>query len=72
MSVSRCLDLEIGRLPPDQWGAAIAQLPEVCQHPGDCTVRVGCRAYVADYYRAQWRIRKAREKRMGGNAHAAG
>lgn len=71
MSISHCLDLAIGRLPRERWADEIAKLPEVCPHPGDCTARGGCRAYVAEYYRAQWRIQLARE-RARGVAHAAG
>lgn len=69
MSASRCLDLTIGALPREQWAAAIAELPEHCQHPTACTVRVGCRAYVGDYYRMQWRIHNARER---ARAHLRG
>jgi hypothetical protein len=74
MGISRCLDVGIGKLPPEAWGAEIAKLPEVCPHPGDCTVRVGCREYVARYYRMQWHLRRNRERlaRKRGATHDAG
>lgn len=74
MSISHCLDINIGRLPPERWAAEIAKLPERCAHPGDCTVRTGCREYVAAYYRMQWQLRRNRERihaRKLGALHGA-
>lgn len=73
MGISHCLDVDIGKLPPDAWAAEIAKLPEVCQHPCDCTTGVGCREYVSRYYRMQWHLRRNRAllARKRGALHGA-
>lgn len=67
MSVSRCLGPALRALmgaPRAEWRWYIDALPERCPH-GDCTAQPGCRAYVADYFRIQWRMQVARERNHG-------
>lgn len=47
-----------------EWKNYIDQLPQRCPH-GDCTAQPGCRAYVADYFRIQWRMAVKREQLDG-------
>lgn len=64
MSVSRCLGQAVaalGGVPREEWKAYLDALPETCPHP-DCTTKLGCRGYVAEYFRMQWRIRGAQEQ----------
>src|SRR5574337_573986 len=61
MSVSRCLGPAsdaLGGIPRAQWKAYLDALPEACPHR-DCTAKPGCRGYVSDYFRMQWRIQMA-------------
>lgn len=74
MSVSRCLGeamAAIGNQPRGQWGAYLETLPEVCPHD-DCTSGQGCRGYVAEYFRMQWRIRVEHERLAKIKAMRAG
>lgn len=67
VSVSRCLGPAVRALmqvPRAQWREYIEQLPERCPH-GDCTAQLGCRDYVAGYFRIQWRMAVKREQLDG-------
>jgi len=58
VSVSRCLGPAVRELagrPRERWREYVDALPEQCPH-GDCSAQPGCRAYVADYFRMQWRM----------------
>lgn len=74
MSLSRCLlpaVLALAGAPREAWKTYIHALPIDCPH-GDCTAP-GCRAYVADYFRVQWRIQCALAARRAREAaHAQG
>lgn len=64
MSVSRCLGpahRALASLPRAQWGEYLRSLPERCPH-ADCTAQPGCREYVSDYFRVQWRAAVRRER----------
>lgn len=65
VSVSRCLGEAVDALagePREQWKAYLDALPETCPRDG-CSPGLGCRAYVTEYFRVQWRIRSALEER---------
>jgi hypothetical protein len=67
MSISRCLGPAVRALMGvhrREWKGYIDQLPQRCPH-GDCTAQPGCRAYVADYFRIQWRMAVKREQLNG-------
>ncbi|MDY4296813.1 MULTISPECIES: hypothetical protein [unclassified Xanthomonas] len=70
MSVSMCITraLEISRRPRQQWGEAIAALPEACPHQNVCTGGIGCRARLADYLRVQFKAQVRREQMAKGLA----
>lgn len=74
MSVSRCLGPAVDVLrgiPREQWSAHLDTLPMVCPQ-SDCTAKPGCRGYVAEYFRMQWRIQCAQERIAQVKAARAG
>lgn len=72
MSLSHCLGqatTALGGVPREKWKAYIDTLPEQCPH-SNCTTGMGCRAYVGEYFRMQWRIRAELERRHAAKTEA--